>query len=389
MPPTITLSGLTTNGVVTDTQTIQPFGSVVVTDSIAGDLVDATISFNAADGTLSGAGLWAGYINNGTVTYTLSAATPSALQAALRGLTFTPTAHLSATAAFDLTVSDVTALSPLTTPTLVRKLTSLDGVSFPQGVATDAAGNVFVANYGNHTVEEFDASGVLVRTLSSGVSEPTGVATDAAGDVFVSNYSGAVEEFDASGAHLRTLSSGVANPLSVATDAAGNVFVANSGNDTVEEFDASGALVRTLSNFNTPSGLATDAAGDVFVANTDNNSVEVFDASGAHLRTLTSNVSSPASVATDAAGDVFVANYGNNTVEEFKVSQLTSVSDATTQVAVEPTQTLGGHHGPYDTFDEIVLNGLSVSASPNASDPLTTVLSVSGRSASTASQAHR
>jgi hypothetical protein len=53
MAPTITLSGLTTSGAITDSQTIQPFGSIVVTDSITGDLVGATISFTAANGTLS------------------------------------------------------------------------------------------------------------------------------------------------------------------------------------------------------------------------------------------------------------------------------------------------------------------------------------------------
>ena len=57
----------------------------------------------------------------------------------------------------------------------------------PYGVATDAAGDVFVANGGYSTVEEFSSAGVLLRTLSSGIDAPESVATDAAGDVFVGN----------------------------------------------------------------------------------------------------------------------------------------------------------------------------------------------------------
>jgi sugar lactone lactonase YvrE len=426
MAPTITISGLTTNGAITDGQTIQPFGSVTVTDSFSGDLVSATISFAVANGTLAGAGLSGGAINAGTVTYALSAATPSALQAELHGLIFMPTvleaaAGTQVTTAFDLTVTDVTTWSPVATPTLVAMLSSgvanpdgvatdaagdvfvangnnnanveefsasgallrtlsggssgqayavatdaagdvfvangvtntvdefnasgallrtlSSGVNAPFGVATDAAGNVFVANWGNNTVDEFSASGALLRTLSSGVDGPEKVATDAVGDVFVANFkNNTVDEFGASGALLRTLSSGVDGPTSVATDAAGDVFVANYENSTVEEFNASAALLRTLSSgVDSPEGVATDAAGDVFVASFGNNTVEEFNASGALVGTLSDGVSGPASVSTDAAGNVFVANEENSTVEEFKVSQLTSVSDASTQVAVTQT----------------------------------------------------
>ena len=58
MDPTITISGLTSGG--TTRVTSRPFASVAVTDSIPGDLVNATISFAAADGTLSGPGLSVG-----------------------------------------------------------------------------------------------------------------------------------------------------------------------------------------------------------------------------------------------------------------------------------------------------------------------------------------
>src|SRR5271166_1951933 len=172
MTSPITLGGFTTNGAISDTATTAPFSTVTVSDSILDDQVSATISFTAANGMLSGSGLSAGVVSNGTVTYSLSATTPAGLQAELQALTFTPTAHQGAagstvTTAFDLTVSDVTA-SPPTTPsaTLTR------GINEPLGVAIDAAGDVFVENEGNNTLEEFSPAGALVQTLTAGSTLP-------------------------------------------------------------------------------------------------------------------------------------------------------------------------------------------------------------------------
>ena len=98
MTSPITLGGFTTDGVFSDTATISPFNAATVSDSIPYDQVSATISFAAANGTLSGAGLSAGVVSGGTATYSLSATTAAALQAELRALTFTPTAIRARTA---------------------------------------------------------------------------------------------------------------------------------------------------------------------------------------------------------------------------------------------------------------------------------------------------
>ena len=73
---------------------------------------------------------------------------------------------------------------------------AVERIDAPVSVATDAAGDVFVASMGNNTVEEFSSAGALVRTLSSGIDGPASLATDAGGDVFVANSIGnTVEEF--------------------------------------------------------------------------------------------------------------------------------------------------------------------------------------------------
>ena len=54
------------------------------------------------------------------------------------------------------------------------------------GLAFDAAGNLFVANYGANTVSKVTPAG-MVSTFASGFNDPTGLAFDAAGNLYVAN----------------------------------------------------------------------------------------------------------------------------------------------------------------------------------------------------------
>jgi hypothetical protein len=200
------------------------------------------------------------------------------------------------------------------------------GFGFPQGVAVDVSGNVFVADTSNNAVKEILAAGgyTTVNTLGSGFSTPLGVAVDGSGNVFVADTSNnAVKEILAAGGYttVNTLGSGFITPQGVAIDASGNVFVADTGNNAVKEILAAGGYttVNTLgAGFIAPQGVAIDAGGDVFVADTGNNAMKEILAAGGYttINTLGSGFSQPAGVALDASGDVFVADAGNNTVKE-------------------------------------------------------------------------
>ena len=258
-------------------------------------------------------------------TVTLSASDQASVNALLNGTT---PGNLTALAGWDSNSGAAITSQSVSVPYLLLQTLS-SGVSYPDSLAVDGSGNVWVANYFNNTVEEFSASGKQLQTLSSGVIYPYSLAIDRSGNVWVANFGNStVEEFSASGKLLQTLGSGVSAPASLAVDGSGNVWVGNYGNNTVEEFSAGGKLMQTLSSgVSYPESLAVDGSGNVWVANAYNNTVEEFSASGKQLQTLSSGVSKPEGLAVDGSGNVWVGNLGTvngftwvSTVEEFSAS---------------------------------------------------------------------
>ena len=180
----------------------------------------------------------------------------------------------------------------------------LSQLSGPNGVAVDTAGDLFVADSLNNRVVEYaynaatgsyPASGKVVAgtgTAGSGLtqlSDPQGIALDASGDLFAADYgNNRVEEFaynSATGSYAATATmvagtgtagSGanqLAAPSSVALDAKGDLFIADAHNERVMEYAynpgagsyaASGTQIGTLTNL---AGWVTlDASGDLFVS---------------------------------------------------------------------------------------------------------------------------
>ncbi|MBK8211560.1 MAG: hypothetical protein IPK78_18040 [Rhodospirillales bacterium] len=240
-----------------------------------------------------------------------------------------------------------------------------------RGVATDAAGDVYLAGdtYGSFGsankggsdawVRKYDASGRLLwqRQPGSEANDSVqGVATDAAGDVYLAgetdgSLAGAnkgfsdawVRKYDPSGRLLWQRQPGTEGydwAKGVATNASGDVYVAGHTDGSlggankgsldawVRKYDASGRLLwqrqpGTEGN-DYALGVATDAAGDVYLAGETGGSlggvnkggsdawVRKYDAAGRLLwqrQPGTDDSDGASDVATDAAGDVYVAGY--------------------------------------------------------------------------------
>jgi sugar lactone lactonase YvrE len=213
--------------------------------------------------------------------------------------------------------------------------------SSPLAIATDASGDVYVADTSNDRVEKFDSDGDFLGQWGSRGEgpgqfiDPTGIATDAAGNVYVvDSQTNRVEKFDGSGTFLTQWGSPGSGegqfsyPTRIATDASGEVYVVDSRNDRVEKFDSDGDFLGQWGSlgdghgqFNYPVAIATDAAGNVYVSDYSPR-VQEFDSNGNFLTQWGSSgtgegqFSYPNGIATDAAGNVYVADLSSR-VEEF------------------------------------------------------------------------
>ena len=218
----------------------------------------------------------------------------------------------------------------------------------PGGMAVDASGNVYVADYGNHRVQKFTSTGAYVAqwgTHGSGNGQfngPEGVAVDAGGNVYVADFgNNRIQKFTGTGVYLTqwgSFGSGAGQlncPLGVAVDASGNVYVADNLNGRIQKFTDTGAYLTQWGNglFNGPTGLAVDASGNVYVGDTGHsgihhNCVQKFTASGVYLTQWGTEGSGdgqfagpsyggPWEVAVDASGSVYAVDHGNHRVQRF------------------------------------------------------------------------
>ncbi len=203
--------------------------------------------------------------------------------------------------------------APTTVPT--------SGLLYTPSVAVDGAGDVFIADFGNDRVVEVPAGGGTQVTVPvSGLSQPFGLAVDGAGDLFIADWSNSrVAEVPAGGGPQTTVpASGLSLPYGVAVDGAGDVFIADAENNRVVEVPAGGGPQTTVgSGLYYPIGVAMDGAGNVFIADTENNRVvEVPAGGGPQTTVLTNGLYDPFAVAVDGAGNVFIADTENSRVVE-------------------------------------------------------------------------
>jgi DNA-binding beta-propeller fold protein YncE len=169
----------------------------------------------------------------------------------------------------------------------------------PLGLSFDAAGTLYVTDVGDtpNVVRVFDATGKQVRTYgeTAGMSFPNGVATDKAGNVYVADSNnGRLLTFSPDGALVAQIGrgSGKGNlglPRGVAVDDRDRVYVVDTSGQTVfvyGTYQPGTSRLEYLGSFGTqgvsngafayPNGIAVDGRGRLYVADSANNRVQLW-----------------------------------------------------------------------------------------------------------------
>ena len=204
------------------------------------------------------------------------------------------------------------------------------GVSFPAGVAVDAAGLVYVTTTDSARIIKFTADGAFITSWPSVPSFPVAVAVGPGGDVYVANIS-FVRRYTSDGVLLAEWPAGMNGAWAVAVDAAGDVYTADVGINRIQKFTGSGGFVAKWGTLGTGPGqlygancVAVDAAGTVYVTDGTRARVLQFTSTGDFITEWGSQgagpgeFNSPGSVAVAGnGGAIYVVDGINDRIEKF------------------------------------------------------------------------
>jgi hypothetical protein len=174
--------------------------------------------------------------------------------------------------------------------------TTAGSFKYPAGLALDnGRDRVYVADRGNNRIQAFTRNGAFVAEWQKGACAsgsgqgefdgPYDVAVDAAGKLYVADYGNVrIQKFDGSvWSTLLSSAVGISFPTGVAVDSAGNVFIADSGYNKVWSWAADGASMDYMGGpgsangqFNSPFGIAVDWQGYVYVSDSGNHRTQRF-----------------------------------------------------------------------------------------------------------------
>jgi sugar lactone lactonase YvrE len=123
----------------------------------------------------------------------------------------------------------------------------------PAGIALDASGNVWVADYDASNVVKLASSGsVIGETTAGGVHTPVGIVVDGSGNVWTANYrANTVSELKGSTLQAVSPATGYGldaslyGPFGLGVDASGNVWIGNAYGNTITELIGAAGPAKT------------------------------------------------------------------------------------------------------------------------------------------------
>jgi hypothetical protein len=200
--------------------------------------------------------------------------------------------------------------------------------NWPEGVAADSAGNLFVADTFNNTIRKMTPVGTnwVVSTIAGKAATP--------GFIDGTNLAA---QFDA--------------PSAITVDTNGNLFVADTDNHTIRELVLSGTnwVVSTIAGkaknpgftdgtnlaaqFDYPAGITVETNGNLYVSDTDNETIRELTPVGTNwvVSTIAGKAGNPGStdatgtnalffgpsgITLDSTGNLYVADTGNATIRK-------------------------------------------------------------------------
>jgi Concanavalin A-like lectin/glucanases superfamily/Immunoglobulin I-set domain/NHL repeat len=286
-------------------------------------------------------------------------------------------------------------------------------LQFPFDVAVDASGNLFIADFYNQRIRKVATNGIITTVAGSGgagpggggyggdggaatnarLNEPESLALDAAGDLFIADYgNNRIRKVDTNGI-ITTVAglggggfsgdggpatnAGLSGPNGVTVDSFGNVFIGDYGNNRVRKVNPSGIITTvagggtnglgdggaaTNATLSMPTGVAADANGNVFISDTGNNRVRELTAGGIITTfagdgspsfsgdggpATNASINYPYDLTVDKSGNVFFVDMNNQRIRRVTLNAAPAftIDDVTTNNAGDYTVIVTNTYG--------------------------------------------
>jgi len=309
------------------------------------------------------------------------------------------------------------ALLPIPAPSQTSATTI--PLILPTAIVFDPQGNLYLAETASHVIRKVDPNGIITTIAGTGtqgfsgdngqataaqLDSPQGVALDAANNIYIADtHNDCIRKITAatgiittiagtgtqgfSGDNEPAIAAHLNLPTALAFDTTGNLYFADTQNHRIRKITATTGIITTIAGTGTqgfsgdnepaiaatidsPTGLAVDVTGNIYIADTHNHRIRRIDTTGT-ITTIAGSTSgfsgdnAPASAASlalphgltlDATGNIYIADTANH-----RIRRIDATTGTITTIAGQGTQTFSGDGSPatsasLDTPRTVTLN---------------------------------
>ena len=254
-------------------------------------------------------------------------------------------------------------------------------LNWPNGVAVDENGNLYIADWNHHRIRKVDTSGIITTFAGSGekggfsgdggkatgaqLNRPNGLDLDGNGNLYIADQKNNrirkisnIDDPDGANRIITSIAGGddgsdsgvtLSGIRGVAVDAEGNVYIANTPNHQILELDTNTAEIivfagtgnigdggpATNARLLHPTGLTLDSDSNVYITDTLNNRVRKVDIHGI-ITTIagtgeegdggdggpatSAQLHAPGGIAVDTHGNLYISDRGNHKIRKIDAS---------------------------------------------------------------------